>query len=122
MEIFVVQIPRELAWKLRASLTPERLTAAALPSRAPRAQASGLLITACPHSSRDPLNPSHSQGASHSCDLPVEKNLAISIDGSLNLRVFYATIQCAPMPSQHSPDKEPPSLQIPRTLMGRLRR
>ena len=26
------------------------------------------------------------------------------------------------MPSQHSPDKEPLSLQIPRTLMGRLRR
>ena len=106
MEIPAVQIPRELAWKLR-SLFDHHGTAYSL--EPPIINSSSRSLRAkCP-SGPLPLS-------------TAEKNLAISIDGSLNLRVFYPAIPCDPMPSQHSPDKEPLSLQIPRTLMGRLRR
>lgn len=100
MEISVVQIPRELAWKLRSQLAAKAAAA---------------------HDS-NPLRPSVSLCSSLESDASSKKNLTISVDGSLNLRVLCTNLQCDVMPSQHSPDKEPLSLQIPRTLMGRLRR
>jgi|GEM_PF-1774552 len=54
--------------------------------------------------------------------LSAQKNkLKIIVDGSVNLCLVRPTTRC-PMPNSHSPDKEPLSLQIPRTLMGRLRK
>jgi hypothetical protein len=55
-----------------------------------------------------------------------EKNIKISLDGSLHLvhltRSHKYKYKCPKkMPNAHSPDKEPLSLQIPRTLMGRLK-
>lgn len=50
-----------------------------------------------------------------------ERFLKKSFDGSVNPVVNHDQAKCT-MPSQHSPDKEPLSLQIPRTLMGRLRK
>jgi hypothetical protein len=51
-----------------------------------------------------------------------QKFFKILIDGSLNLNVVCERSHCTnQMPGQHSPDKEPLSLQIPRALMGRLR-
>lgn len=52
-----------------------------------------------------------------------QKNMQNQFDGSVNLNEDSMRFHCThPMPSQHSPDKEPLSLQVPRTLMGRLKR
>jgi predicted DNA binding CopG/RHH family protein len=49
-------------------------------------------------------------------------HLKIKIDGSLNHVLFIpSSIKKPAMPNVHAPDKEPLSLQIPRTLMGRLK-
>jgi hypothetical protein len=57
----------------------------------------------------------------------VKKMLKISLDGTLHLVHIRARKPPFPhnlrhpMPNVHSPDKEPLSMQIPRTLMGRLK-
>lgn len=50
-----------------------------------------------------------------------QKKNQIALDGSLNLHLVCPRNKCE-MPSQHSPDKEPFSLQIPRTLLRRIQR
>ena len=50
-----------------------------------------------------------------------EKKWEIFVDGSLSPIVKPSSIKCK-MPGQHSPDKEPFSLQIPRTLLRRIQR
>jgi hypothetical protein len=50
-----------------------------------------------------------------------EKKLKNKLTGSVNLVGFRVTAtRIDSMPDKHSPDKEPLSLQIPRTLRGRL--
>lgn len=50
-----------------------------------------------------------------------EKYLKINLDGTLHLVHLRWTNQRHPMPNAHSPDKEPLSMQVPRTLLGRLK-
>ena len=50
-----------------------------------------------------------------------EKYFKINLDGTLHLVHLRGTNQRHPMPNAHSPDKEPLSMQIPRTLLGRLK-
>ena len=49
------------------------------------------------------------------------KNIRKKLDGTLRLVHLGATDKRNTMPNAHSPDKEPLSMQIPRTLMGRLK-
>ena len=50
-----------------------------------------------------------------------ERIFKINLDGALHLMHLGVRNQRNPMPNAHSPDKEPLSMQIPRTLLGRLK-